>query len=283
MDIVKKDDFDWRDNDIEIQTRRHSTTGMHFHEFIELAYIVDGEIEHTAGGQTLKIKKGDVLLFDIGTPHGFKSDNNEEIKITNVTFSPEFLLSIVDDSFIELVQSLFLGGSVGFHDGYLCLTDADTTEIGLLIEQMLEEQASRRPGYLKIIRSLLTTVIIKIFRLIPKPTSSETVQLEQRLVNDIIEYTDNHAVKDLSVKNISKELFFSPSYLGRLFSRQTGQSLSKFIQDKKLFAAKELLLSTEKPIEEIMYSVGYSDKTHFYDVFLQKYGMKPGEYRKKTT
>ena len=117
----------------------------------------------------------------------------------------------------------------------------------------------------------------------PKPTSSETVQLEQRLVNDIIEYTDNHAVKDLSVKNISKELFFSPSYLGRLFSRQTGQSLSKFIQDKKLFAAKELLLSTEKPIEEIMYSVGYSDKTHFYDVFLQKYGMKPGEYRKKTT
>ena len=47
--------------------------------------------------------------------------------------------------------------------------------------------------------------------------------------------------------------------------------------------AKELIISTNLPLEHIAYSCGYSNEVHFYRQFLSKTGMTPGDYRKNYT
>lgn len=42
-----------------------------------------------------------------------------------------------------------------------------------------------------------------------------------------------------------------------MISKQTGKTVTEYIQDKLIGQAKELLLSTSKPMSEITYSLGF--------------------------
>jgi len=54
------------------------------------------------------------------------------------------------------------------------------------------------------------------------------------------------------------------------------------ITDIKLEKAMEFLCDTDLDIEEICTIVGYSDSRQLRNLFRQKYGMSPSEYRRKT-
>ena len=53
----------------------------------------------------------------------------------------------------------------------------------------------------------------------------------------------------------------------------------KFVEQKRIHAAKELLSSTELQIYEIAASVGYEDPYHFSRVFKKIVGVSPQAYR----
>lgn len=90
---------------------------------------------------------------------------------------------------------------------------------------------------------------------------------QRRLVGEVIDYISGHDTKSLSVSEISQAMFFSPSYLSRLFKQHTNRSLVKFIQEKKIETAAELLVGTARPVEQIMSEVGYRTKSIFTSCF----------------
>ena len=45
--------------------------------------------------------------------------------------------------------------------------------------------------------------------------------------------------------------------------------------------AEKLILNTEIPITEIIFSVGYENTNFFYKMFSKKYGCSPRDYRLK--
>ena len=100
--------------------------------------------------------------------------------------------------------------------GFVSLLDADTSEIRGYILTMTEEQEKKKEGYLKVIRSLLTAVIIKMFRLCAEREHAPLPSFQRKLVGEVIDYIYAHDTKELSVGGISRAMFFSPSYLSRL-------------------------------------------------------------------
>ena len=68
------------------------------------------------------------------------------------------------------------------------------------------------------------------------------------------EYFDSKAPQENglpSVKYFADKVFLSPNYFGDMISKQTGKTVTEYIQDKLISRAKELLLSTSKPMSEI--------------------------------
>ena len=61
----------------------------------------------------------------------------------------------------------------------------------------------------------------------------------------------------------------------------TDRTLHQIIKDTRMELATRLLSSSKLTIDEIMYKVGYDNRSTFYRNFKEAKGMTPKEYREK--
>lgn len=85
----------------------------------------------------------------------------------------------------------------------------------------------------------------------------------------------------LSPEEISKELNISYSWFRRIFKKYTSFTPKEYQIEMRLSNAKNLLLTTAKPIKEISYESGFNSQYHFSKIFKQRNKVSPIEYRKK--
>ncbi len=85
---------------------------------------------------------------------------------------------------------------------------------------------------------------------------------------------------NLSSKWVADRMKMSINYLRSLFKEETGQPLADYIAKKRLERVVELLVETERTVEEISVQTGFPALNSFYVAFKKKYGMTPNQYRK---
>jgi len=94
-------------------------------------------------------------------------------------------------------------------------------------------------------------------------------------------YLDQHYMDRLSLASISKELHIGRTKLCSLAKELSGGStLSHLITQRRISAAKRLLLQSSLPISAVGESVGISDYNYFSKVFRSATGMTPSAFRK---
>ncbi|KAF6608308.1 helix-turn-helix transcriptional regulator, partial [Paenibacillus sp. EKM208P] len=89
---------------------------------------------------------------------------------------------------------------------------------------------------------------------------------------------DHYADTELSAEQVSCGVFVDPSYLRRVFRKESGFSIVDHITHIRMKKAKELLLNGNRKLSEIAESVGYSDPNYFGKCFKKRFGMTPTEY-----
>lgn len=101
------------------------------------------------------------------------------------------------------------------------------------------------------------------------------------LKNKIIEYIrQNYHKTNFSFQSMSDDLGISISYISRYFKEQTGQTVLDYVNYLRIDHAKQLLETTDEPIENVIKSIGYFDVSSFIRKFKKDMGITPGEYRK---
>ena len=88
--------------------------------------------------------------------------------------------------------------------------------------------------------------------------------------------------QDLSREDIASHVFLHPDYLTRIFKKETGMSLSDYLQQRRIDCAKELLASTGQSVSDIAIASGYSNLSYFSTIFKKATGMNPVDYRKRS-
>ncbi len=86
--------------------------------------------------------------------------------------------------------------------------------------------------------------------------------------------------KNVSLANISHELFISPFYLSRIFAEREGINFRNYVIQRKMNKAKILLITTNQSIEDISRAVGYEDSNAFKRQFKKEIGTSASIYRK---
>lgn len=101
----------------------------------------------------------------------------------------------------------------------------------------------------------------------------------QTIVAKIKTYIREH-IDEVNRGQIAEYFYLSPSYLSKLFRRETGESLINYIQKERIALAKELLLYSEYSISDIAIQTGYPNFSHFSKQFRKFVGCTPNEFRK---
>ena len=86
---------------------------------------------------------------------------------------------------------------------------------------------------------------------------------------------------ELSLQDLSAKLSISPRNLSHIINRQYKMNFYSFINHHRIERAKQDLQETGKPIKEIMYDSGFSNKATFYSIFKKNTGLTPDQYRKR--
>lgn len=86
---------------------------------------------------------------------------------------------------------------------------------------------------------------------------------------------------DLTVKDVAEHVSFSPEYFSKLFKKETGENVKNYILRVKVDAAKDMLKTPNIPISIIASELGYSNFSHFTQMFRKHESITPSEYRKQ--
>ena len=84
-----------------------------------------------------------------------------------------------------------------------------------------------------------------------------------------------------NLKQLAASVNLSPSRLAHLFKAETGIPFSRYLRERRMLRAKQLLEGTFLSIKEIACQVGVHDESHFVRDFKKLYGVRPTQWRKQ--
>lgn len=107
-------------------------------------------------------------------------------------------------------------------------------------------------------------------------TCSRKYESEYNLIVQFLnEYHTN-----ISLDDLCRHFGRSRSHISHLFKKTSGKSIREYCNSLKLEDAKKLLEETERSITEIAFDTGFNDTAYFINIFRNKYGITPLQYRK---
>lgn len=118
-------------------------------------------------------------------------------------------------------------------------------------------------------------------RLLEKFAVNQTFLSNSRntLADDIGRYIEQNYMENLQIGRIAEIFNISRSQLFRIFKKQKGISLEKYLLAFKIQKAKEMLVTTDLPVSQIAQFVGYKSYTTFYKQFIAVEECTPKKYR----
>lgn len=100
------------------------------------------------------------------------------------------------------------------------------------------------------------------------------------LICNIMNYVTAHISEEMTLSSIAAFFHKNPSYVSGRFRKETGESLTDFIQKERMAAAVRYFNTTSMSVAEVAGNVGISDFAYFSRIFKKHVGSSPNEYKK---
>ena len=261
----------------EIGIRKVEVTSgfpLHTHDYIELEYILGGEGIHTVDGKEHRVRRGDMIFLNYGATHSFSTEQG--FSHIEIYFSPTLLEtggSTMKSALALLALSSFDGMRREQNGGIVSFSGQERREVEFILEAMLRENAHHAQGFESVMSGYLNVLLIKMLR------SSDTEELSDDIWQSLKAYIDSNPEEHITLTGLAAKCFYNPSYFSRVFKQKFGVSLTEYVRSRRIERSKELLKTTDLPIEKVMSEVGFTDKSAFYQAFKKRCGKTPAEYR----
>lgn len=102
----------------------------------------------------------------------------------------------------------------------------------------------------------------------------------ESVMDSILSYIRHNYRENLRLESIAPLFGYNSSYLGKIFTKNVGQSFNSYVDQVRIEASKEMLRSNQYKVYEIAELVGYKNVDYFHKKFKKYVNMSPAEYRK---
>lgn len=235
----------------------------HWHEHIEMHYILDGVAVFLCNHKPVYGKAGDLIVINSNELH------------TGVTKTPVFdaLVIIFElDKFSEEI--------VNYNMIFQTLIESDDKIKRLLLE-IRKEDSEKKLGYKLAVKSDIYELLTYLMRYYVVESISDKEHLKRNRdldrLNTVFQYIQKNYTEQLSNQELAKVVHLSESRFCHLFKESMGQSPLNYINEVRLQKAYLLLQQKELNVAEVAAVVGFTDYNNFGRLFKKKYGFSPSE------
>lgn len=95
----------------------------------------------------------------------------------------------------------------------------------------------------------------------------------------VIDRIEHGLAETLTVADLATAAHLSTFHFARMFKRTTGLTPQKFLMEKRMERAREMLSGTELPLAEVSRRCGFRTQSHFTETFRRYHGVTPRRYR----
>ncbi|MCM8530675.1 MAG: AraC family transcriptional regulator [Lentisphaeraceae bacterium] len=265
----------------------------HSHEFMQMLYILNGQITNEIAGRKEIIKKGELVIIPPFVKH--RNDYFEGADIFTVSFMPSIIDSsfdtpfAIDDSplfsrsyfvpFIEMGKDHSLIKKLHF-------ITAETLVLKDLFWSIYDDFNESSESVDLSMHANFT----KVLALISRHYQHNKIQAEKikqsphhkhyNKVQNSIQYIQENFHKDLKINDLINLCKISGTYYRMIFKDITGKSFVQYLNELRIYHAIVMIKKTSLNLNEISYEVGFSEFQNFHRTFRRIIGCSPSVYRK---
>ena len=105
------------------------------------------------------------------------------------------------------------------------------------------------------------------------------IRQKEVIIQKIKHYIKENLNGDTSLCTLADYVNLSQEYLLRIFKKEEGVTILKYINDKKIAEAKRFLRQEQLQVKEVAEQLGFSSSGYFIRFFREKTGMTPHQYQ----
>ena len=248
---------------------------LHHHDFYEVYFFLSGNVQYNIENRSYLLTPGDVLLIS-------------PMELHQPMFGAEHR---VYERIVLWIDRQFLEG-LGFSGQNLtaCFDTASPRHTNLLrpegvsrqyltflLEQLILESESEDPYQEISSLTYLAQVLVALNRLARITQGEDASPIQDSAVYNVLGYINEHYSENLTLDHLANKFFVSKYHLSREFQRLVGTSVHRYIVQKRLVMAKQML-SEGKPSSEVYQHCGFGDYSNFYRAFKSEYQISPKDY-----
>lgn len=249
---------------------------VHQHDFYEVYFFIGGNVEYSVEGKSYLLREGDLLLINPLELHQPRIGPDQRAYERIVLWINKNYLSRLQSNDTSLTRCF--DNTNPKHTNLLRLTPSQKKYVSSKLNELIDETSQNNYGSDLASQAVLIRFLVEINRLTLITREPESVsKAVSPLIEDILEYINEHYCEKISLATLADEFFVSKYYLSHAFSDVVGTSVNRYITLKRLIHAKQMLSSGIKPTTAALHC-GFNDYAGFYRAFSAEYTMTPKEF-----
>jgi len=232
----------------------------HWHENIEIIYIVEGEANVSIDGELRYAKKGDIVVVNSSCMH----------RLYPIDTVVEYYVLIVSTKMCADIDI----NTKSEHLSPL-ISDEGARERA---EAVVKSFSSGETYSLAQTKADLISLLVYLYRRFPaeeKKTTRYHISASKHIAQEAMEYIHMHYTEDITTSVLAKNLAVSVNYLCRCFNSCTGFTVIDHLNYVRCTAAKTMLSTTDYSVSEVCSAVGYNNLSYFGRQYKKFFGISP--------
>lgn len=247
----------------------------HWHEELEIAYILEGNPHHYIDGECIQSEAGRLIVTNSESVHHvtceFEHSREEAISAVVLLIHNRFII----ENFPEY-------GTLWFTNNKR-QTKPEIRDIMLWLSAYAEKKEHRPQEHLYV-KGLLLQLLYYMYEegIVSRKDQTAIVKRQNiQPLKDILVYVEEHYQMPLAQADVANQFYLSQQYFSRYFKQCTGITFTEHITRYRLEKAIKELRETDKRIVDIALDNGFTEERRFAFAFKKFYGVSPLQYRRQ--
>lgn len=256
--------------------REYEDYPKHWHPAIEIVMPVENGYTMQFSNSEVYLREKDICIICPGCVHAIKAPETGR----RIIFQP-------NTTYLRFLREFEV--LISFMSPYAIITPEEYPSIHEQLVKMLIEIKEEYMAGTSFSELSIYSKILEMFKLIGRNYSSKSNKTNDTSISskedyankfvEICDYIDSHCSEDLKLDEVADMSGFSKFYFERLFKQFTGTSFYKYVNQKRIAKASELLIEPGNSVTDVALNCGFMSISSFIRMFKLQKGCTPTEFK----